>query len=132
MSCELWALESAYVSSTDQRVLGSGSDLWVRRVEEALSQHAAVRNCVVLEMTEWKMTDLAHGKELFAFVTLRAELTGREQELRNWLRDKIDADKTVERIVILSELPKGPPGDLDRSALKELALSLETGIEVVS
>jgi acyl-coenzyme A synthetase/AMP-(fatty) acid ligase len=127
MSCELWALESADVSPTDQRVLGAGSDLWIRSVEEALSLHPAVRKCVVMEMA-----DLAHGKDVFAFITLRAELTGREQELRNWVRYKIHADKTMERIVILSELPKGPTGELDRSALKDLAMLLETGIEVVS
>jgi oxalate---CoA ligase len=132
MSCELLALELVYASSTDQRVLGVGSDLSIGSVEEALSLHPAVRNCVVIEMTNMEMTDLAHGKELFAFVTLQAELTGREEALRNWVRYKIGADKTVERIVILSELPKGPTGKFDRSALKDLARSLEAGIEVVS
>jgi long-chain acyl-CoA synthetase len=132
MSCELWVLESADVSPTDQRVLDAGPDLWIRSVEEALSLHPAVQECVVIEMTSLEMTDLARGKKLFAFVILRAELTGREQELRNWVRYRVDADRTVERIVILSELPKGPTGKLDRSALKELAVSLETGIEVVS
>jgi acyl-coenzyme A synthetase/AMP-(fatty) acid ligase len=127
MNCGLCVLESAEVRPTGQGVLDSRSDLWILGVEEALSLHPSVRECVVMEMTE-----LAHGKDAFAFVTLRAELTGREQELRDWICYKIHDDKTVERIVILSELPKGPVGGLDRSALKDLAMSLETGIEVVS
>jgi acyl-coenzyme A synthetase/AMP-(fatty) acid ligase len=127
MNCELWDLESADVRPTDRGALDNRSDLWVLGVEEALSLHPSVRECLVMEMTEFP-----HGKDAFAFVTLRAELTGREQELRDWVRYRIHADKTVERIVILSELPKGAAGELDRSALKDLAMSLETGIEFVS
>jgi acyl-coenzyme A synthetase/AMP-(fatty) acid ligase len=127
MSRELWTLESVDVSPTDQSVFGGGSNLWIQDLEEVLSLHPAVRDCVVVEMPHQDRC-----KDLFAFVTLRTELTGREQELRDWVRSRIDACRTLERIVILQELPKEPNGKVDRAALQDLAVSLETGIEVVS
>jgi acyl-coenzyme A synthetase/AMP-(fatty) acid ligase len=120
-------LELADVSPTGQSVLGGGSNIWLHDMEEALSSHPAVRDCVVMEIRH-----LAHGKDVLAFVTLRAELTGYEQELRDWVRRRIDARRTLERIVILQELPKGVTGKVDRSALQDLAVSLETGIQIVS
>jgi acyl-coenzyme A synthetase/AMP-(fatty) acid ligase len=126
MSRELWALESVDVSPTDQSALGGGFNLWIKDLEEVLSLHPAVRDCVVVEILHQD-----RGKDLFAFVTLRAELTGREQELRDWLRRRIDACRTLARIVILQELPKGSNGKVVRTALRDLAVSLETGIEVV-
>jgi len=116
----------ADVSPTDQSVSG-GSNFSIQDEEGALSPHPAARDCVVMEIPQ-----LAHGKDVFAFVTLRADLTSREQELRDWVRRRIDACETLERIIILQELPKVPTGKVDGSALKDLAVSLETGIEVVS
>lgn len=110
---------------TRQSVLRGESNR-IRDVEEALSLHPAVRDCVVIEMPH-----LVRGKEPFAFVTLRAKLTGREQELRDWVRRRIAACKTLERIVVLQELPKGTTGQIDHSALKDLVRSLETGIDIV-
>jgi long-chain acyl-CoA synthetase len=102
-------------------------NLGTQDVEEALYLHPAIRDCIVMEMPH-----LIHGGDVFAFVTLRAELTGREQELRDWMHGKIHSPKTLERIVILQELPKGATGKVDRSALKDLVVALETGIEVVT
>jgi acyl-coenzyme A synthetase/AMP-(fatty) acid ligase len=107
MSRELWVLESADVCPVDQSVFRGGPQPWTEDLEEALYLHPAIRDCVVIEMPH-----LAHGKEVLAFVSLRAELTGREQELRDWVRCKIDSCKPLERIVILQELPKNPLASL--------------------
>jgi acyl-coenzyme A synthetase/AMP-(fatty) acid ligase len=127
MRRELWALELADMSPTDQSVLRDNSHLSIQDTEEVLSLHPAVRDCVVLEMSH-----LPHGKDLFAFISLRAELTGREQELREWVHCKIDACNALERIVILQDLPKEPSGKVDRAALQDLAVSLGNGIEFVN
>jgi len=50
MSCELWALESADLSLTDEGLLGGRSNLSIQDVEEALSLHPAVRDCAVMKM----------------------------------------------------------------------------------
>lgn len=104
---------------------GSSSNCTIKDVEAALYLHPAIRDCVAIP-------EPVHCKEVLAFVTLRAELAGYEQELRDWVRGKIDACRTLERIIILRDLPKTPTGRLDRSALKDLAVSLETGIEIVT
>ena len=95
-------------------------------MEDALRLHSAVGECVVMEMP-----DSLHRKEIVAFITLRAELTGRE-ELRDWLAGEIGDYKIPKRIVILSELPKGLTGKVDRLALKNLVLPFEMGIDVVA
>jgi acyl-coenzyme A synthetase/AMP-(fatty) acid ligase len=127
MSGEVWVLESADVDPVGESIFRGAPNPWTQDVEEALHLHPAIRDCIVMEMPH-----LTYGKDVFAFVTLRAELTGREQELRDWVQGKIRSPKTLERIVILQQLPKGATGKVDRSALKDLVVSLETGIEVVT
>ena len=60
-----------------------------------------------------EMPDSLRRKEIVAFITLRAELTGREQELRDFLAGEIGDYKIPQRIVILSELPKGLTGKVE-------------------
>jgi acyl-coenzyme A synthetase/AMP-(fatty) acid ligase len=124
MSCEPWFLELSVVNRVYHYFFGHSSESWTQDVEEALCLHPVVRECVVIP-------DPVHRKEVIAIVALRFDLTGREQELRDWVRRRVDPCRTLERIVMLRELPRTRSGELDHSALRDLLLSLQTGIEVV-
>jgi acyl-coenzyme A synthetase/AMP-(fatty) acid ligase len=125
MSSKPLAVKSAVFSSVDRGICRKGRARQLDDVEDAFYLHPAVRECVVLRHP-------TQANEVLVFVSLRAELAGREQALRDWARWRIDACTTSQRIVVLCELPRGPDGRVDRSSLQDLAVSLETGIEVVS
>ena len=120
-------VDSMSAGHVEQSLLRGGPQHSIQEVEEALYLHPAVRECVVMEVP-----DQIHSEEIIAFVTLRAELTGREQELRDWLGYTVPDCKIAKRIVILSEIPKKPQGIVDRSALKDLVRSFETGLDIVN
>jgi acyl-coenzyme A synthetase/AMP-(fatty) acid ligase len=98
----------------------------MQEMEEALYLHPAVKQCVVM-----LIPDPPTDNDLFVFVTLQAALTGGEQELRDWVRHRVGDYTTLDRIVVLSQLPKVPSGKVDRRALRDLLLSFELGLDVV-
>jgi acyl-coenzyme A synthetase/AMP-(fatty) acid ligase len=53
---------------------------------------------------------------VIAFVALRDGLSAGEQELREFVRDRIAHYKTPEQIVFLPVLPKGMTGKVQRGA----------------
>jgi acyl-coenzyme A synthetase/AMP-(fatty) acid ligase len=60
---------------------------------------------------------------VIAFVALRDGLSAGEQELREFVRDRIADYKTPKQIVFLPVLPKGLTGKVQRGALKDLAFT---------
>jgi acyl-CoA synthetase (AMP-forming)/AMP-acid ligase II len=121
---KLWTFVSASVSRLGQNLFGAGSDRRTEEIEAILSLHPAVRECVVIRRRD-------QSKDVFAFITLRGKLAGREQDLQNWVRPRIDLIEPLGRIVVLDRLPKKLTGKVDRAALNDLVVSLETGIETV-
>jgi acyl-coenzyme A synthetase/AMP-(fatty) acid ligase len=66
------------VDHGEQTIPQDGSKLRVEEVEEALYLHPAVRECVVMEVS-----NQINREEFISFAALQAELTGREQELES-------------------------------------------------
>jgi len=110
-----------------QIIVRGGSNISPQEVEEVLYVHPAV-----LEAGVVGMPDPVYGEKVIAFVTLRDGVIGGEQELRDFVRTRIAEYKTPEQIIFLTDLPKGLTGKVERRALKELAQSLQTGLDVVA
>lgn len=82
-------------------------------VEEALMRHAQV-----VEAAAFAVPHPTRGQDLGAAVTTRGQAG--ERELRRFLRQRLAAFKVPSRIIVVSSLPRGSSGKLDRAALAEL------------
>ena len=97
-------------------IIRGGSNIAPQEVEEALYRHPAVLEAGVIGMPHE-----VFGEVVVACVSLKDGRTACEEELRAFARERIADYKVPERIVFLSELPKGVTGKVQRRALKELA-----------
>jgi hypothetical protein len=107
-------------------VILSSSNISLEEIEEALCEHPAVLEAGVISMP-----DPVQGERVLAFVALRHALVGGKQELHDFVRRRITDHQSPDGIVFLIDLPKGPTGKIQHSELRELAVSLEVGLEVV-
>ena len=110
-----------------QIIVRGGSNISPQEVEEVLYQHP-----VVLEAGVVGMPDPVYGEKVVAFVALRDGVAVDERELRDFVHSRIAEYKTPERIIFLTNLPKGLTGKVERRVLKDLAPSLQTGLDVVT
>jgi long-chain acyl-CoA synthetase len=97
-------------------ILCSGYNVYPRIIEEALYEHPAVAEAVVIGIA-----DPYRGQAPLAFVTLRAGEVRSGEELRNFLRDKLSPIELPVRVDIRSSLPKTAIGKLSRKELSEEA-----------
>ncbi|MAZ03374.1 MAG: hypothetical protein CMN56_09565 [Sneathiella sp.] len=99
-----------------QIIVHDGSNICPQEVEEALQDHAAVRQAGVVGIH-----DLVHGENVVAYVTLEpGETAPTAAELIAFARTKVGY-KAPEEIVFLSEMPFNASGKTDRVTLKRLA-----------
>lgn len=125
MNGEACVIDSLNLGSVETRLRHDDASLRTKSVEHALYAHPAVRECVVIDVPFRTRDD-----NIVAFVTLQAELNGREQELRDWVYT-VGVRGMPEQIVVLRDLPRMPGGKVDRSALRELISSFEIGLDIV-
>jgi long-chain acyl-CoA synthetase len=85
--------------------------VYPREVEEVLYTHPAVAEAAVVGVP-----DLRHGEEIAALVTLRDGATATEDEIRDYVADRIAAYK-YPRIVRFGDIPKGPTGKILKRAI---------------
>jgi acyl-CoA synthetase (AMP-forming)/AMP-acid ligase II len=83
-------------------------------VDEILSDHPAVQQCLTFAMPHAKL-----GEEVAAAVVLREGQTVKDTELREFCSAKLAAFKVPRKIVFLEEIPKGATGKLMRIGLAE-------------
>ena len=110
-----------------QIIVRGGSNISPQEVEEVLYQHPAVLEACVVGTP-----DPVYGEKVIAFVALRDGVISGERKLQDFVCSRIAEYKTPERIIFLTNLPKGLTGKVERRALKELAVSLATGLGVVN
>ena len=96
-----------------QIIIRAGSNISPQEVEEVLDPHPAVFDVAVVGAP-----DPVYGELVMALVSLRKGAAPGEQELREYARRSLADYKVPERIYFLPQLPKGPTGKVDRSALK--------------
>ena len=93
-------------------ILCSGYNVYPRVIEDALYEHPAVAEAIVIGIR-----DSYRGEAPLAFVTLRAGETRTGDELRTFLKDRISSIELPVRVEIRSSLPKTVIGKLSRKEL---------------
>jgi benzoate-CoA ligase family protein len=109
-----------YVGRADDMVKISGVYVSLLEVETCLQTHTAVRECVVLGLTD--ADGLVKSK---AFVTLNQGIEPSEEianELKAFCKEKLAAYKSPKYVEFMSELPKTGYGKIDKRQLRERGL----------
>jgi long-chain acyl-CoA synthetase len=102
-------------------IICSGYNVYPRMIEDALYEHPAVAEAIVLGVP-----DSYRGQAPMAFVTLRAGERRTGEELRDFLRDKLSPIELPVRVEIRTSLPKTVIGKLSRKELVEEAIALSS------
>jgi acyl-CoA synthetase (AMP-forming)/AMP-acid ligase II len=97
-------------------IIRGGSNISPQEVEEAVYRHPAVMEVGVIGVP-----CEVYGQRVVACVSIRAGQSATESEIQEFARLYLADYKVPERIVFLSELPKGATGKVQRRALKEMA-----------
>ena len=104
-----------FLGRLDQQVKIRGYRIELGEIELALSQHAAVRDCVVTIQTS-KLGE----KRLAAFVVPAAGQTSRVEELKKFLNEKLPEYMVPSFIGSVDQLPLTENGKIDRDALPNI------------
>ncbi|HEX7623810.1 MAG TPA: AMP-binding protein, partial [Anaeromyxobacteraceae bacterium] len=83
-------------------------------VDEVLMDHPAVQQVVTFAMPHDKL-----GEEVAAAVVLREGRSATERELRDFVAGRLAEFKVPRKIVLLTEIPKGATGKLQRIGLAQ-------------
>ena len=102
-------------------IICSGYNVYPRVIEDALYEHPAVAEAIVLGVP-----DSYRGQAPMAFVTLRVGERRTGEELRDFLRDKLSPIELPVRVEIRTSLPKTVIGKLSRKELVEEAIALSS------
>jgi long-chain acyl-CoA synthetase len=88
-------------------IIRGGYNVYPREIEEVLYEHPAIREAAVVGVPHESL-----GEEVAAVVALKPGAEAREEELRDFAKQRVAAYKYPRRIWIVSELPKGPTGKI--------------------
>jgi len=109
--------EDGYVRIVDRMkdmIAVGGFKVFPSQVEAVMVDHPAVREALVIGVA-----DEYRGEMPRAFVTLQPGLSAGEDELRDWLNERLGKHERVDRVVIKADLPKTTIGKLDRKTLRQ-------------
>ncbi len=109
--------EEGYVLIVDRKkdiIISGGENISSVEVENALYAHPAVYECAVIGVPDEKW-----GEVPLALVVLKPGMSATEEELIQFLRDRIAHYKVPKRIEFRSELPKGGTGKILKRELRE-------------
>jgi amino acid adenylation domain-containing protein len=101
-----------FLGRVDQQVKIRGFRIELGEIETALSEHAAVRECIVMARE-----DAPGHKQLVAYVVASASANPSTDELRGFLRGRLPAYMIPAAFVMRAEMPLTPNGKVDRRAL---------------
>jgi long-chain acyl-CoA synthetase len=113
--------EDGYLYLVDRKkdiILRAGYTVYPREVEEALYEHPAVREAVVVGVPDETL-----GEEVAAVVVVRDAPAVTPEELIAFTRDRVAKYKWPRLVVVADELPHGPTGkilrrEIDREDLR--------------
>ncbi len=122
--------EDGYLFLVDRKkdvILRGGYTVYPREVEEALYEHPAVREAVVVGVPDETL-----GEEVAAVVVLREGADATPADLIAFTRERVARYKAPRLVVLAPELPHGPTGkvlrrEIDRAILRELLNNQKTG-----
>jgi long-chain acyl-CoA synthetase len=93
-------------------IIAGGYNVYPRVLEEALYQHPAVKDAVVIGVP-----DKYRGQAPKAFVTLKQGMSASPTELRDFLKDYVSKIEMPREVEIRAELPKTMIGKLSKKEL---------------
>ncbi len=101
-----------FLGRVDQQVKIRGFRIELGEIESALSQHADVRQAVVLARE-----DEPGEKRLVAYIVLEEGTRVSTTDLRNYLKDKLPEYMVPAALVVMEQMPVNAVGKIDRNAL---------------
>ena len=107
--------EEGYIFIVDRikdLILAGGYNVYPRNVEEAIYQHPAVHECIVLGVP-----DTYRGQTVKAYIALKGGQSLTAEELRDFLQDKLSPIEMPKQVEFRDALPKTMIGKLSRKAL---------------
>ncbi len=96
-------------------IIKGGENIAPREIDEVLLRHPAV-----LDAAAVGVADRHYGQEIMACVVLRAGHEGDEAALRAFCLEQLGPFKTPKAIRVVTELPRGPSGKVQRLKLLDL------------
>jgi fatty-acyl-CoA synthase len=102
----------------DGMFVSGGENVYPQAVEACLLGHPAVIEAAIVVDA-----DAEFGAGMRAFVVVRAASSLTPEELRTWLRQRLDRHQQPKSITMVESLPRNLLGKLDRPALAQLAES---------
>jgi long-chain acyl-CoA synthetase len=88
-------------------IIRGGYNVYPREIEEVLYEHPAVSEAAVVGVPDEKM-----GEEVGAAVVLKGGEDASEDDVRDFVKQRVAAYKYPRRVWFLDELPKGPTGKI--------------------
>jgi len=91
-----------------------GEKISPKEIDEILMDHEYVQQAVAFSVPHEKL-----GEDLSAAVVLKENTNCSEEELKNYCKSRLTKFKIPRKILILSAIPKGPTGKLQRIGLAD-------------
>ncbi len=107
-----------YITITGRKkemIIVGGENVYPREIESVLDEHPAIEESAAIGQP-----DPSRGEVVVAFVTLTEGSEATEIELRDFCRDHLAGFKAPRRVIISSDLPRGPTGKILKRKLREL------------
>lgn len=95
------------VDRAKDMIIRGGFNVYPREVEEVLYEHPAVGTAAVVGIPHESL-----GEEVAAAITLKPGMTASEDELRDFVKERVAAYKYPRTIWVTEELPMGPTGKI--------------------
>ena len=95
------------VDRAKDMIIRGGYNVYPREIEEIFYEHPDVATVAVVGIPHAEL-----GEEVAAAVTLKAGATATEDELREFVKERVAAFKYPRVIWVTSELPMGPTGKI--------------------
>ncbi|MFI0367056.1 class I adenylate-forming enzyme family protein [Actinomadura sp. 1N219] len=102
------------VDRAKDQINASGFKVWPREVEDALQEHAAVREAAVVGVP-----DDYRGETVKGYVVLHAGARATPEELISFVRQALAAYKCPRAVEIVTDLPRTASGKILRRALRD-------------
>ncbi len=97
-------------------IIKGGENIAPREIDEALLRHPDVQDAAVVGIP-----DRHYGQEIMACVVLRAGAQANEAQLLAFCEAQLGRYKTPKVLRLVSDLPRGPSGKVQRLKLRDLA-----------
>ena len=95
-------------------IISGGINIFASDIEEVLAKHADVQDCTVIGIPHEKW-----GETPLALAILYEDASVSEEELQNWLNDRVAKYQRVSGLVFMDEFPRNALGKVLKKELRE-------------